>query len=90
MKKFAITILTVAVFFVGLGALVDNVGAKFKSDEKALDLVRKARVAIGGDAAITAVQSMRIVGQTTRTVKVNGADRSEHKSWPTSLETSPG
>lgn len=86
MKRFAITILTVAVFFVGLGALVDNVGAKFKSDEKALDLVRKARVAIGGDAAITAVQSMRIVGQTTRTVKVDGTDRSEQGETEIALQ----
>ena len=86
MKRFAITILTVAVFFVGLGALVDNVGAKFKSDEKALDLVRKARIAIGGDAAINAVQSMRIVGQTTRTVKVDGADRSEQGETEIALQ----
>ncbi len=86
MKRFAITILTVAVFFVGLGALVDNVGAKFKSDEKALDLVRKARVAIGGDAAINAVQSLRLVGQTTRTVKVDGTDRSEQGETEIALQ----
>lgn len=86
MKRFAITILSVAVFFVGLGSLVDNVGAKFKSDEKALDLVRKARVAIGGDAAISAVQSMRIVGQTTRTVKVDGTDKSEQGETEIALQ----
>ncbi len=77
MKRFIVTILSVAVFFVGLGALVEKAGAKFKSDEKALDLVRKARVAIGGDAALANVQSLRIVGQTTRNIKVDGVDRAE-------------
>ena len=51
MKRFVISILSIAVFFVGLGSLVEHVGAKFKSDEKALEIVRKARIAIGGDAA---------------------------------------
>ena len=74
MKRFVFTVLGVAVFFVALGAVVDNVGAKFKSDEKALDLVRKARVAIGGDGAINGVQSLRIVGQTTRTMKIDGSE----------------
>lgn len=78
--------MAVAVFFIGLGALVDNVGAKFKSDEKALDLVRKARLAIGGDAAINAVQSMRIVGQSTRTFKIDGADRSEQGETEIALQ----
>ncbi|MEQ1604882.1 MAG: hypothetical protein ABL999_08435 [Pyrinomonadaceae bacterium] len=86
MKRFAITILTVAVFFIGLGSIVDNVGAKFKSDEKALDLVRKARIAIGGDAAISSVQSMRIVGQTTRTVKFDGVERSERGETEIALQ----
>ena len=86
MKRFVISVLAVAVFFVGLGSLVEKAGAKFKSDEKALDLVRKARVAIGGDAAISAVQSMRIVGQTTRTIKVDGADRSEQGETEIALQ----
>lgn len=74
MKRFIFSILCVSVFFVGLGSLVYTAGAKFKSDEKALALVRQARQAIGGDTAINGVQSLRIVGQTTRTVKINGAD----------------
>lgn len=77
MKKFVLSVLSVAVFFVGLGAIVEKAGAKFKSDEKALDIVRKARVAIGGDAAIAEVRSMTIVGRTTHTFKVDGAERSE-------------
>jgi len=75
MKRFIFSILTVSVFFLGLGALVEQTGARFKSDAQALELVRKARIAIGGDAAINAVQSMRIVGTTTQTIKVNGVDK---------------
>jgi hypothetical protein len=77
MKRFIFSILSVSVFFLGVGALVDNVGAKFKSDEKALDLIRKARVAIGGDSALAGVQSMIINGRTTQTIRVNGTARTE-------------
>lgn len=75
MKKFALTVVGAAVFFTGLGAVVENAGAKGKSDERALELVRKARLAIGGDAAINGVQSLRIVGQSTKTVKFDGTER---------------
>ena len=77
MKKFLLSILSVAVFFVGLGAIVEKADAKFKSDEKALEIVRKARMAIGGDAAIAEVRSLSIVGRTTHTFKTDGAERSE-------------
>lgn len=77
MKRFIFSVLAVSVFFLGLGALVEKTGAKFKSDEKALDLVRKARVAIGGDAAINAVQSMTIVGRSTHKIKINGVESTE-------------
>lgn len=75
MKRFFLSILCVSIFFLCLGALVEKTGARFKSDERALDLVRKARVALGGDAALASVQSLRIVGQTTRTVKIDGVER---------------
>ena len=77
MKRFIISILTVSVFFLGLGALVENTSAKFKSDDKALALIAKARQAIGGDAAIAGVQGMRIVGRTTRTIETEGKSRIE-------------
>ncbi len=77
MKRFIFSVLAVSVFFLGLGALVEKTGAKFKSDEKALDLVRKARVAIGGDAAINAVQSMTIVGRSTHKIKVGGVESTQ-------------
>lgn len=73
MKKFIISILCVAVFFIGLGSLVQSVGAKFKSDERALELVRLSRVAIGGEEAITNVRSLSISGKQTMTFERNGA-----------------
>lgn len=77
MKRFIFSVLTVAVFFLGVGALVDRSGATSKSDERALELIRKARLAIGGDAAINSVQSLTIVGRTTKTIVVDGAARTE-------------
>lgn len=77
MKRFIFSVLAVSVFFLGLGALVEKTGAKFKSDEKALDLVRKARVAIGGDAAINSIESMTIVGRMTHKIKINGVESTQ-------------
>src|SRR5436190_2108438 len=76
MKRFIFSILAVSVFCIGLGTLADRAGANFKSDEKALVLIQKARQAIGGDAAIASIQSMVIAGKTTRTLKIDGAERS--------------
>jgi hypothetical protein len=70
MKKFIISILCVAVFFIGLGGLMQNVGAKFKSDERALELVRQARIAIGGEEAIANVKSLSIKGKQTMTLNL--------------------
>ena len=77
MKRFIFSILSVAVFFVGLGAIVDKVGARFKSDDKAVELIRQARLAIGGDQAIAGIRSMTISGKTSHTFTINGAQRSE-------------
>lgn len=77
MKRFIVSILCVSVFFIGLGAVADNVAAKFKSDEKALEIIRQARVAIGGDASIAQVRSMTISGKTSKTFTVNGETRTE-------------
>lgn len=86
MKKFIISVLSVAVFFVGLGSLADKVGAKFKSDEKALDIVRKARSAIGGDAALAEVRSLTITGRTTHSMKIDGVERSEQSETEIALQ----
>ncbi|MEO7538525.1 MAG: hypothetical protein ABIV21_00720 [Pyrinomonadaceae bacterium] len=86
MKRFMFSILVVTVFFLGVGAVIEKTGARFKSDEKALDLVRKARVALGGDSALAAVQSLRIVGQTTNSVKIEGLDRSRQGETEIALQ----
>lgn len=77
MTRLIVSILCVSVFFIGLGALADSAGASFKSDEKALEIIRQARIAIGGDAALAEVRSMTITGRTTNTFKVDGVDRTE-------------
>jgi hypothetical protein len=76
MKRLIVSALCVAIFCVGLGAIAENVGARFKSDEKALDIIAKARVAIGGDAAISGIRSIVIKGQTTNTITADGTERS--------------
>jgi hypothetical protein len=86
MKKFIATVLSVSIFFLGLGTLVDKVGAKFKSDEKALDLIAKARQAIGGDAAIASIQSMRITGKTTRNFNLDGSTVTEQGDTDIALQ----
>ena len=77
MKRFIVSILCVTVFCVGLGALVEKAGATFKSDEKALGLIRQARLALGGEQSIADVRSMIIKGNTTLTFKADGASRTE-------------
>ena len=77
MKKFIFSILCVSVFFIGLGGLINQVGAKFKSDERALEVIRQARIAIGGDAAIKSVRSLTIVGSTAQSFTIDGATRTE-------------
>jgi len=75
MKRFIFSIFAVSIFFAGVGSLVEKAGARFKSDERALALIQQARQALGGDSAINSVQSLRIVGQTTRTINMNGTSK---------------
>ena len=77
MKRFIVSVLFVTVFCIGLGALVEQASAKFKSDEKALALIKQARTAIGGEPSIADVRSMVIKGNTSITLKVDGATRTE-------------
>lgn len=77
MKRFFISILCATVFFIGLGTLIEKAGANFKSDAKALELLKKARQAIGGDAALNNVKSMTILGKTTKTFETENIARIE-------------
>lgn len=73
MKKFIISVLCVAVFFIGLGNLVQETSARFKSDERALVLIRQAQTAIGGEAAIRNVTSLTMSGTVAKTFDADGA-----------------
>lgn len=86
MKRFIVLVLCISVFFIGLGGLVDSVGAKFKSDDKALQLLALARQAVGGEANIKAVQSMSIAGRATKTFVFDGAERSEQGDWELNMQ----
>lgn len=72
MKRFVISILFASLFFLGIGSLIEQAGAKFRSDEKALALIASARQAIGGDANLREVRSMTIVGSTTNFYEKDG------------------
>lgn len=77
MKRFIVSVLFVAVFFVGLGTLVEKAGAKFKSDDRALAVVARTRTALGGEQNLAAVRSLIITGRVTKNIDVEGAMRSE-------------
>ena len=86
MKKFTIMILCVSTFFVGLGGLVESVGARFKSDERALEIMRLARIAIGGEANIKAMQALTIKGKATKTLAFETSSRVESGDWELNLQ----
>lgn len=86
MKKFFLLVLLASVFFTGLGAMFQETAAKFKSDEKALALLQKARVAIGGDNSIAAVNSLIITGKSTRVFQIEGTERREQGDMEIALQ----
>lgn len=86
MKKFILMILCVTTFFVGLGGLVEKAGARFKSDERALELLRQARQAVGGDQAINGVRSLTVSGRATKTFDFPEGARTEQGDWELNLQ----
>ena len=86
MKRFITTTLGLSMVFVGIGAIVGRTTASYKSDEKALEIIKKARTAIGGDAAIASVRSLIIKGQTTNTLTIDGTDRIEQGETEMALQ----
>ncbi len=70
-------ILLVSTFFIGLSALVEQAGARFKSDAKALELIQQSRIAIGGYSNISNVRSLTIVGNTTHFFDKEGFQQTE-------------
>lgn len=85
MKKFIISVLCVAVFFIGLGGVIKQVGAKFKSDERAMALVRQARIAIGGEANINSVKGLTAKGRAIRVFSLNGTEKSQEGDFEVNL-----
>ncbi|HMS39021.1 MAG TPA: hypothetical protein PKE69_02260 [Pyrinomonadaceae bacterium] len=86
MKKFTVMILCVSTFFVGLGGLVESVGASFKSDERALEIMRLARQAIGGEQNIKAMQALTIKGKASKTFEFDNISRVEQGDWELNLQ----
>ncbi|HLL99461.1 MAG TPA: hypothetical protein VK400_00265, partial [Pyrinomonadaceae bacterium] len=87
MKRFIISVLCVSVFFTGLGSLIENVGAKFKSDERALELLRQARQAIGGEQLIAGVRSLSATGRTTKIFHIEGEQpKTEQGDWELNMQ----
>ena len=77
MKRFIVSVLCVSVLFIGLGAIVERAGAQLRSDQKALDLMRQARAAIGGEVALAEIRGMVIAGRTANTFNLQGTSRTE-------------
>ncbi len=86
MNKFIRTILFAALFFIGIGGIIEHVGASFKSDEKALALIKQARQAIGGDIEIQKVKSLTIIGKTTKTFDFDGSNKAEQGDLEINLQ----
>jgi hypothetical protein len=86
MKKFTISILCVAVFFIGLGGLIQETGARFRSDGRSLELIRQAQTAIGGEIAVRSVRSLSINGNVTKTFDFDGATRVEQGELEINLQ----
>jgi hypothetical protein len=87
MKRFIFSALCVVVFFIGVGAIADSVSAGFGSDAKALEIVNRARIAIGGDPAIADIQNLVIKGSTTINIETpDGTSRTEKGESQMALE----
>jgi hypothetical protein len=74
MKKFALLITLTALFFTGLGAIVQKASASLRSDDKALIIIKKSRRAIGGEQKIMMIKSLSIKGN--RAYDVSEASKS--------------
>jgi len=53
------------VFFIGVASIIEKAGARFSHDTKAMEIISKAKAAIGGENNIAKVKSMSIVAKTT-------------------------
>lgn len=72
MKRFILSVLCVSVFFIGVGSIIEKTSAKFTSDDKAVEIINRARIAIGGGQNLGEVKSLTIVGTTTHIFESEG------------------
>jgi hypothetical protein len=86
MKRFISSVLCAAVFFIGLGSLIEKVGAKYNSDERALNLIKLAQQAIGGEASVRAIQSLSITGKATKNFDFNGEQKTQQGDWELNMQ----
>ena len=86
MKKFLTTALFVSVFFIGVSAIIDSASANLSSDDKALELIRAARIAIGGDQNLAEVRSMSIKGNVTHFYERDGVQNTKLGSLEINFE----
>ena len=56
MKKFITSVFLVSLVFLGIGNVVNSVKAGFENDEKAVQLIRAAKVAVGGESNLAEVR----------------------------------
>ncbi|MDH3531148.1 MAG: hypothetical protein OEQ28_16435 [Acidobacteriota bacterium] len=64
MKRLVVSAIFVSVFFIGISGLIQSASARFLKDDKAMELIRASRAAIGGDQNLAEVRSMTIKGTT--------------------------
>ncbi len=72
MKLFIVKCLVIAAILIGFGNFINDASAKLGFDEKALELIKKSRAAIGGNSAIDSVKSMTITGEINQLRTTNG------------------
>jgi hypothetical protein len=66
--------------------LIQETGARFKSDENALNLINQARTAIGGETAVQNVKSLSINGNVSKTFVIEGATKVEQGKLEINLQ----
>lgn len=75
-KKITILFLQLSLVLMGVSILVDTADATRKNGERAMELLRQARAAIGGDNAVKNVENLSLKGKSRRVLKIkNQADK---------------
>lgn len=75
MKRFITSIFLVSLVFLGIGNIANEVKARFESDEKAIQLIKASRVAIGGDSNLAQVRGMTI--KASETIYIDTPERQD-------------